>query len=78
MTTLKELGYVSVGMVIADLNGNELLVTDIIIPSSNMHVLMSKLPVGKDLIIQLNKEYYLHTDEGWEHLDSRIKVVKLS
>lgn len=76
MIPLRELGYVKVGMVITDVNGNEAVITDIFIPSSNAHLLMSVLPDGNDLILVLDQEYCLTTDIGWEHLDSRIKVLQ--
>lgn len=76
MMSLKSLGYATIGMVIADSNGNECVITDIVIPSKNIHVFISKLPVGNDLILQLDQEHYLYTDIGWENLDERIKVVR--
>ncbi|WP_341323389.1 hypothetical protein NSQ62_07915 [Solibacillus sp. FSL H8-0523] len=76
MVSLKAVGYVSVGMVIADVNGNESLITDIVIPSRNVHVFISKLPEGSDLILELNHEQYLYAEVGWENLDECIKIVR--
>ena len=78
MKSLKELGYVTVGMVITDIHGNQTQITDIIVPSNNSHLLMSQLTKGTDLILELDYQHYLSTDVGWEHIDSRIKCVNLT
>lgn len=62
MQSLKSLGYVEIGMILIDLNGNELTVTNIIEPN------------GKEMVIELDGGVYLYTTIGWEHLNERIMV----
>ncbi|MFB8425593.1 hypothetical protein ACFC4S_26610 [Priestia megaterium] len=74
MKPLKKLGYVSIGMIITDINGTELTVTDIIIPSIKKSVGAAIIPKDNNLVLQLNSEQYLSTDIGWRNLDHRILV----
>jgi len=74
MKPLKKLGYVCIGMVITDINGVELTVTDIIIPSTNTSVGRAVIPKNNDLVLQLDSKQYLSTDIGWRNLDNRILV----
>jgi len=71
---LKKLGYVCVGMIITDINGVELTVTDIIIPSTKTSVNSAVIPKNNDLVLQLDSKQYLSTDIGWRNLDHRILV----
>lgn len=75
MKSLKKLGFVAVGMTIADLNGVQLTISDIIIPSKDENVFVSKIPKGNDLVVQFDNGQYLYTTIGWENLDGRIQVL---
>ncbi|MED4285645.1 hypothetical protein P4679_27335 [Priestia megaterium] len=74
MKPLKKLSYVCIGMVITDINGVELTVTDIIIPSTRTSVNSAVIPKDNDLVLQLDSEQFLSTDIGWRNLDPRILV----
>ncbi|QJX80795.1 hypothetical protein [Priestia megaterium] len=74
MKPLKKLGYVSIGMVITDINGVESTVTDIIIPSIKSRVNSVVIPKDNDLVLQLDSKQYLSTNIGWFNLDHRILV----
>lgn len=74
MKPLKKLGYVSIGMVITDINGVESTITDIIIPSIKNRVNSAVIPKDNDLVLHLDSKQYLSTNIGWRNLDHRILV----